>query len=176
MKKTLLIIAALLAAFTLFNMKANAQTVTGNVPLSIVLSDAFSITLGPNPGVVFTYASAADYVASQTVTKASHFSVISNKPYSINVKATAEFNTFAANTTPVSLGIVQISVDPSTAATGATYSNANLTTTSQIIAAAAAPTIGTAYNIDYTIANGAGLINKAAGTYATNIVYTITQP
>jgi len=176
MKKILLIIAALLAIITLFNLKANAQTVTGNVPLSIVVSDAFSITLGATPSVVFTYSTAADYAGSKTVAKVGHFTVVSNQSYSVTVKATAEFNVIAGNATPVSLSLVQISIDPSTPTTGATYATPALTTSSQALITSASPTIGTAYNVDYTIPTAAGLIGKADGTYATNVIYTITQP
>ncbi len=176
MKKILLIIAALLAIITLFNLKASAQTVTGNVPLSIVLSDAFSITLGPTPDVVFTYSTAADYAGSKTVAKTNHFTVVSNKPYSVTVKATAEFNTIVGNATPVSLSVVQVSIDPSTPTTGATYATPALTTASQSIITTASPTVGTAFNVNYTIPTAATLIGKADGTYATNVVYTITQP
>ena len=177
MKKILFIIAALLAIVTLFNLKASAQTVTGDAPLSIVLSDAFSITLGASPDVVFTYSQASDYAAiNKTVPKANHFTVISNKAYSVAVKATAEFNTIVGNATPVSLGVVQVSIDPSTPATGATYSTPALTTTNQALVAAASPTIGTAFNVVYTIPTAAPLIGKMAGTYLTNVVYTVTQP
>jgi len=176
MKKILLTIAPMLAIATIFNLKANAQTVTGNVPLSIVLTDAFSITLGPTPDVVFTYAQASDYAGIKTVSKTNHFSVISNKAYSVAVKATAEFNTIAGNATPVSLGVVQVSIDPTTPTTGATYSTPALTTTNQPLVTTASPTIGTAFNVVYTIPTAAPLIGKMAGTYATNVVYTVTQP
>lgn len=176
MKKILLIIAAVLAVVTLFNLKANAQTVTGNAPLSIVLSDAFSITLGASPNVDFNYTQASDYAAVKTVPKANHFTVISNKAYSVAVKATAEFNTIVGNATPVSLGVVQVSIDPSTPTTGATYGTPSLTTTNQALVTTANPTIGTAFNVIYTIPTAAPLIGKMAGTYATNVVYTVTQP
>ncbi|MBB6501508.1 hypothetical protein [Pedobacter cryoconitis] len=176
MRKNLLFILVLLTAITLFSQKTRAQSVTGNVPLSIVLSDAFSITLGATPAVVFTYATAADYAGSKTVAKVGHFTVVSNKSYSITVKATAEFNTIVGNATPVSLSVVQVSIDPSTPATGATYATPALTTTSQSLVSAASATVSTAYNVNYTIATAAGLIGKADGTYATNVIYTITQP
>ncbi|KIO78647.1 hypothetical protein TH53_02580 [Pedobacter lusitanus] len=176
MKKILLLIAALLAVITLFNLKASAQTVTANVPLSIVLADAFSITLGPTPDVVFNYSTAADYAGSKTVAKANHFTVVSNKSYSVAVKATAEFNTIVGNATPVPLSVVQVSIDPSTPTTGATYATPALTTTNQALITAASPTVATAFNVNYSIPTAAALIGKQSGTYATNVVYTITQP
>lgn len=173
MTKKLLTISALLAAATFFNNKANAQAVSGNVAVNLILSDAFSIVLGPTPDVTFTYSTAADYAASKTVAKTSHFTVVSNKPYSVAVKANAAFNTISTTTPPLSA--VNISVDPTTI-TGATYTTVALTQANQTIASAANPTIGTAYNINYAIPTAAPLLNMSAGTYTTNVVYTVTQP
>ncbi len=174
MKKKLLTITALLAALTFFNIKASAQAVSDPVTVNITLSDAFSIVLEATPTVTFTYADAAAYATSQTVLKSDHFSIISNKPYSIAVKANSVFNTILTTTPPLSA--VQISVDATTVTTGATYTTATLSTTNQTIAAAASPTIGTAYNINYAIPTGAPLLAMSAGTYTTNVVYTVTQP
>lgn len=176
MKRTLFSIAAFIAVFTLFSSKASAQSTTGNVPVSIVLSDAFSITLGPTPDVVFTYSGAPDYAGSKTVAKTNHFTVVSNKAYSVSVVATSAFTVNAANATPVPLNIVQVTVDPTTPTTGATYATAALSTTPAALATGATGTVGTAYNINYTIPSAAALIGKAAGTYATNITYSVTQP
>lgn len=173
MKKNLLTIVALLASLTFFNTKANAQAVSGTVAVNLILSDAFSIVLGPTPDVTFTYATAADYAASKTVAKTNHFTVISNKPYSVAVKANSVFNTISTTTPPLSA--VHIGVDASTI-TGATYTTATLSTTNQTIASAASPTIGTAYNINYSIPTAAPLLAMSAGTYTTNVVYTVTQP
>lgn len=173
MKKNLLVIAVLLAVLTIFNQKANAQAVSGNINLNLILSDAYSIVLGPTPDVTFTYATAADYASVKSVTKASQFTVISNKPYSVAVKANAVFNTISTTTPPLSA--VHVNVDPSTI-TGATYTNVALSLTNQTIASAATPTIGTAYTIDYTIPTAAPLLAMTAGTYTTTMVYTVTQP
>lgn len=173
MTKKILTISALLTALTFFNIKANAQAVSGTVAVNLILSDAFSITLGPTPDVTFTYATAADYAGSKTVPKASHFTVVSNKPYSVAVKANTVFNTISTTTPPLSA--VQIAVDASTI-TGATYTTAALSTTNQTIASAATPTIGTAYNINYSVPTAAPLLAMSAGTYTTNVVYTVTQP
>jgi len=173
MTKKILTFGALLAALTFANTKANAQAVSGTVAVNLILSDAFSIVLGPTPDVTFTYASAADYAGSKTVAKTNHFTVVSNKPYSVAVKANTVFNTISTTTPPLSA--VQISVDASTI-TGATYTTATLSTTNQTIASAASPTIGTAYNINYAIPTAAPLLAMSAGTYTTNVVYTVTQP
>ncbi|PTT03539.1 hypothetical protein DBR11_01980 [Pedobacter sp. HMWF019] len=173
MTKKIFMIGALLAALTFANTKANAQAVSGTVAVNLILSDAYSIVLGPTPDVTFTYATAADYSSSKNVLKSSHFTVVSNKPYSVAVKANSAFNTISTTTPPLSA--VQISVDPSTI-TGATYTTATLTQANQTIAAAASPTIGTAYNINYAIPTAAPLLAMSAGTYTTNVVYTVTQP
>lgn len=173
MTKKLLTIGALLATMAFFNTKANAQAVSGTVAVTINLSDAFSIVLGPTPDVTFDYVTAADYASSKTVAKTNHFTVISNKPYSVAVKANTVFNTISTTTPPLSA--VKISVDPSTI-TGANYVTATLSTTNQSIASAASPTIGTAYNINYAIPTAAPLLAMSAGAYTTNVVYTVTQP
>jgi len=173
MKKKLLITAALLAIFTLFNLKANAQAVSSNINLTLILSDAYSIVLGPTPDVTFTYATAADYAAAKTQTKTGQFTVISNKPYSVAVKANAAFNTISTTTPPLSA--VHVNVDPSTV-TGAAYTNVALSIANQTIASAASATIGTAYNIVYSIPTAAPLLAMSAGTYTTTMVYTVTQP
>jgi len=173
MKKKLLNIAALIALFTSFNLKANAQAVSSNINLTLILSDAYSIVLGPTPDVTFTYATAADYAAAKTQTKTGQFTVISNKPYSVAVKANAAFNTISTTTPPLSA--VHVNVDPSTV-TGAAYTNVALSLANQTIASAASPTIGTAYNIVYSIPTAAPLLAMSAGTYTTTMVYTVTQP
>lgn len=173
MTKKLFTIGALLAAITFFNIKANAQTVSGTVAVNLVLSDAFSIVLGADPDVTFTYANAADYAEAKNVSKADHFTVISNKPYSVAVKANSAFNTITTTTPPLSA--VKISVDASTI-TGADYTTRSLSETNQVIAAGADPTIGTAYTINYDIPTAAPLLAMSAGTYTTNVVYTVTQP
>lgn len=173
MKKKLLSITALIAVLSLFNLKANAQSVSGNINLSLILSDAYSIVLGTSPDVTFTYATAADYASAQSVTKASNFTVVSNKPYSVAVKANTAFSTISTTTPPLSA--VHVNVDPTTT-TGASYTNVALSVTNQTIASAANPTTGTAYTIDYTIPNAAPLLAMAAGNYTTTMVYTVTQP
>ncbi|WP_158798451.1 hypothetical protein [Pedobacter sp. L105] len=173
MKKKLLSIAALIAIFTISNFKANAQAVSSNINLTLILADAYSIVLGPTPDVSFTYSTAADYASAKTQTKTGQFTVISNKPYSVAVKANAAFNTISTTTPPLSA--VHVNVDPSTV-TGAAYTNVALSLANQTIASAASPTISTAYNIVYSIPTAAPLLAMSAGTYTTTMVYTVTQP
>lgn len=175
MKKNLLITAALLAIITFCNTRVNAQvtTVTGNVNVSLILSDAFSIVLGGSPDVSFTYATPTDYAGPKNQAIANEFTVISNKPYSVAVKANAVFNTISTTTPPLSA--VKVAVDPVTAS-GGTLTTVGLTLANQTIVAAATPTIGKAYTIDFSIPTAAPLLAMSAGTYTTTIVYTITQP
>lgn len=170
MKRNLFIFAAFLATLSLSGLKASAQDVrTANVPLTITLSDAFSITLGPTPAVAFNYGTAASYAAVQSVPKNSHFTVISNKPYSVAVSA-------SAFTPTLGLDIVKVAIDPATVApTGTTYNTVALTGGTLIAAGPA--TVGTAYNVIYSIPDASTLIGKQTATpYATNVTYTITQP
>lgn len=171
MKRNLFLFAALLAACTLFNLEANAQdNRTISVPVTITLTDAFSITLNNAPGAVaFAYGNAASYAASQSVTKTNHFTIISNKAYNVGVTA-------SAFTPALGLDIVQVNIDPATTPpAGTTYSTVPLTGGTLITAGPA--TTGTSYNVIYSIPNAATLVGKQTTTpYTTNVTYTITQP
>lgn len=173
MKKNLLITAALLTILTFINTRADAQAVTGNVNVNLVLGDAFSIVLGGTPDVTFTYATAADYASIKSQAIANEFTVISNKPYSVAVKANAVFNTISTTTPPLSA--VHVAVDPVTAS-GGTLTTAILSLTNQTIVAAATPTVGRPYTIDFSIPTAAPLLAMSAGNYTTTVVYTVTQP
>lgn len=183
MKRKLLTIAAVVAVMTLINFKANSQVVTsgptGTVVLDITLTDAFAIVFTGDQSVHFTYPNASDYGASKSVPKNAHFKVISTKPYNVSVGASA-FTSSTASSVPA-LDIVEVSVAsalPVLASPGFTSATqVPLSIAGAPLIAAATPSIGTTFNILYTIPNATTLLNKITGTvFSTNVLYTVTTP
>ncbi|WP_316779234.1 hypothetical protein [Pedobacter antarcticus] len=176
MKKMYLSSFVIAIAFTLCSINSKAQTGTsGPVALTISIEDAISITLGGTPDVLFEYHSAASFNSSPNVAKTNHFTVVSNRAYTLGVNADAPF-TPATGTSVVPLSTVQISVTAARpAVTGATTValDQNL---AQLVATAPAST-GTEFDINYNIPTSASqaLITAAATDYTTNVLYTVTQ-
>lgn len=171
MRKNLLIVFIAIAAIC-FGGHSKAQTATSApVTVNINLTDAISITLGATPTVDFVYDDAADYAASKTVTKASHFTVVSNRAYDITVAATAAF----APAGGPALSIVTVNVDPTTANGGTLVANVPLSTTATALVNGATASTGAVYNVDYTIPDAAPLLDLPAAAYSTTVTYTATQ-
>lgn len=174
MKRNLFIFAAFLASFVLLNQKASAQDVrTAVVPVTITLTDAFSITLGATPAVLFEYKLASDYAAAKTVRKDNHFTVTSTKAYNVAVTA----STFSP---ALGLDIVKVGIDPATVApAGTTYASGatSVPLSGGTLITAGAATTATTFNVIYSIPDASTLIGKATNSpYTTNVTYTITQP
>jgi len=177
MKKNLLILAAMLAVFTLSNLKASAQALpinSENVPLSIILKDAVTITLEASPAVSFEYNIPSDYIGSRLQNKPTHFTVFSNRTYTLSVKADAAFQVPTAGPS-IPLSAVNVAVKSSLPATGVTPVTVPLSTDGGDLLTPAPATLGTVYNIDYTIPSSLPLLGVTAGTYTTNVIYTVTQ-
>lgn len=158
--------------------QATAQVSTTPVTVSIDLTaPVISITLGADPEVLFTYATAEDYTTPQVVAKPGHFTVVSNQNYEVSVVAQGEFTVNAANDAPIPLNVVQVTVDPSTTGAGTTTMVPLSTTASEatLLATDAPATAGTLYNINYTISDATPLLNKFAQAYSTSVIYTATQ-
>ncbi|WP_312185097.1 hypothetical protein [Sphingobacterium sp.] len=173
MKKNLLVILFALAALC-FGQQVKAQNPSATsapVTVNINLTDAISITLGADPTVNFNYATAADYAGSKTVEKANHFTVVSNRAYDLTVAATAAF----APAGGPALNVVTVTVPAATSNGGTPVTNVPLSTTAAPLVNNSTPTTGAVYNVNYTIANPASLLNLAASTYSTTVTYTATQ-
>lgn len=171
MKKNLLIVFIAVAAIC-FGFQAKAQTATSAaVTVNINLTDAISITLGADPIVNFDYTTAADYAASKTVTKANHFTVVSNKPYDLTVTAGGAFTPAGGP----ALNIVTVTVPTATANGGTPVANVPLSTTAAPLVNGSTASTGAIYTVDYTISNPAPLLNLAGSTYSTTVTYTATQ-
>ena len=176
MKKNLLIIAAVMAVVTFANVKAKAQASpisSTAVPLSIVLGDAVSITMESTPAVEFRYTTPANYIGSRLVSKPAHFSVFSNRTYTLSVKADAAFQVPTVGPT-IPLSAVKVAVNSSDPI-GLTGSAVALSTTDATLITPAPSTLGTSFTIDYTIPTSTPLLLVTAGTYTTNVIYTVTQ-
>lgn len=179
MKRNFLIMAFIITSLTFINSKANAQVHTGNVSLDITLTDAFAIVFTGDQNVHFVYSTSDDFAGPKTIEKPSHFKVISTKPYSVSVGATA-FTSSNASAAP-SVGMVNVSVasaSPVLTSTGFTAGNqVQLSTAGSSLIASASPTIGTNFSINYTIPDATPIINKISGTvFTTGILYTVTTP
>ncbi len=167
MKKTFLY-GALLVMFLFVGFHTQAQT--ANVTVNIDLStDVISINLGADPEVNFVYATAADYANSKTVSKTSHFTVVSNTNYDITVAADNEFD----GTDNIPLGVIDINVDPTTA-NGGELNAVNLSLSPTLLVGSATPSTGAIYNVNYTIADASPLVGLAPEVYTTTITYTAT--
>lgn len=176
MKRNLLITAVILAALTLFNVKANAQiSPTSPVVATIKIADLYAITL-TDLAVEFDYESQAAFSATQAVTKASHITVFSNRKYKIDVHASDDFKIGSSTTNVISAGVLQVSVaTPASAPSGTTYTSRFLTATDQNLVNLAPAALAAAYDIKYAIPDVTGVLGKPAGTYTTTIIYTLTQ-
>lgn len=178
MKKLIISSIALLVTLTFCSLESKAQGETatsGNVALTISIQDAISITLGTSSSVRFEYYTPESFNASPTQTQANHFTVVSNRAYSVGVNATGPFVP-AVGATTIPLSTVQISVDNAVPAIPASSSVALSETLTTFVATAPATT-GTVFGIDYTIplAASQALITANATDYTTNVVYTVTQ-
>lgn len=174
MKKNLLIVFIAVAAICFgFQAKAQVKPTATSLPVTvnINLTDAISITLGAAPTVNFDYLIASDYAGSKTVEKASHFTVISNKPYDLTVAATGAFTPAGGP----ALNIVTVTVPPATANGGTPVANVPLSTTPAALVNNSTASTGAVYTVDYTISNPASLLNLAGSTYSTTVTYTATQ-
>lgn len=178
MKKNLIFTLFALAAICLGHQaKAQVSASTNPVTVNIDLqASVISIALDASPTVNFVYATAAEYAAPKSVTKASHLTVISNKPYDISVQANGLFTSSnTSNTTDLpALGVVNVSVDPTTA-NGGTLSTVTLSQTDQPLVEEADPTTTAVYNVVYTIPTATTLVALPKEVYTTTVTYTATQ-
>ncbi|NQD72491.1 hypothetical protein HP439_17320 [Sphingobacterium shayense] len=173
MKRNLLIALFTFAAVCFGQIAyAQVEATTSDVTVNINLTDAISITLGPDPIVDFNYVDADDYSQEQIVNKPNHFTVISNQEYNLSVQATTEFTP-----TGPALDIVTVSVDPAsvTANGGTAIENVPLNLSPEPLLNTANPSTSAVYQINYEIADPTPLLGLAAGTYTATVTYTATQ-
>ena len=167
----LLALSALLLSFS--TVQSVAQTTSSATPtLSAVLTDVISLTASVS-SVQIKFQTASDYNTGVTQTATNQLSVTSNKPYTLQVRASGDLSNGQA--TPITIPISSVGVTANWAG-GATGTVPSITTTAQTILGTAAATqaqnISTTYSV--TSANAVNFL-KPAGTYTTTLTYTATQ-
>jgi hypothetical protein len=170
------IVCGMLVSLVLGNHKAAAQTtqtvtVSSNVPQVLSLSvDTNSVSI---PFLTSDYNSVTG-AATKTATAANTVSVVSNKSWTVSVKA----NTAAFSFTP-SLG----DADPSKPAGNLSYKLSSggsytvLTTSNAAVKTGSkggSATSGNSFSVDYQLTSN--LSQDPPGTYSLAVVYTLTAP
>lgn len=176
MKIRSLITGTLIFTGVLVAGQVMAQTdQTAPVTVTIDLTaPVLSIDLGASPNVSFVYATPEDYTTPQVEPKVGHFTVVSNQVYDVTVAAQEAFTVVPENDSPIPLSVVQVSVDPSTTG-GGTPAVVPLSQTAGTLVTDGPATLGTTYNVNYTIPDATSLINKQPEAYSTTVIYTATQ-
>lgn len=165
--KQLSLIATLLLMkqLTFAQVESNAVTLTVDLTASVL-----SLSLGASPDVEFKYTTAADYTATKTVSKTAHLSVVSNRNYSIAVKATA----FTATSGTLPLSTVSVTVDPLTL-NGGTATPVSLSTTNATLLTGGTPSNSAVFNISYAISSPSSLLTLPRELYTSSVTYTATH-
>lgn len=179
--KNKLTLAILFLVAICIGQQAKAQTpiadVTATDPVTVnidLTTPVLSIKLGADPTVNFKYTTADEYTKDKEEKKTGHFTVISNTPYDIAVKALGEFTSTSSGNLPLSL--VTVNIDAATANGGTlTGPQALVINSEQTLATEASPSIGAVYNVNYSIPDASTLITLANEIYTTTVIYTVTQ-
>jgi hypothetical protein len=176
MKKNLLLIVAFVAVLTFVNTRAGAQTVsTGTVTATIKIADVYAIVVN-DAAVQIDYLQQSDFVDNRTAVKANQITVFSNRKYKIDVKATENFRVGSATTNVINQNVMQVSVTaPASPPGSATYTTQFLGATNANIINNAPAALAQQYSMTYTIPTVASILGTPAGTYTTDITYTLTQ-
>jgi len=176
MKKNLFLVLFTIAAICV-GQKAQAQVApqTNTANLSINLDDALSFVLADQT-VTFTYPDADAYATSQQVTKLGHLTIVSNRKYDINVKASALAPSTGTISSPTDGVAALASVKVSVLGTpNGTVAEVPLSVAGSNLVTNATATTTSAYDIKYEIASADALVKLPAETYSSVITYTVTQ-
>ena len=182
MKKVIILSAAILG----FNMAANAQaTSSANQNVALSLSNAIAITFvstgtATGSAVTIPFATVTDYTNGVT-SSAQQLKVQSNKLFNVTVNANAANFTYSGSTTPSPTmpvsGVLAAQVTANgtggTVATAFNSAYGGLTSTAQSLISSCANGGNQTFSIQYQATPG---FAYPAGTYTTNVVYTVTQP
>lgn len=165
MKKNFKLAFVVLAAIC-FGQQAKAQA---TATVNITLTDAMSITLNTST-VDIAYTTAAHYAGEHKKSMPGHFTVVSNKPYDVNVKINGNFSPI------LDLGELDLTVAVTSAApAGSTQTPAVLEEvgTNKLLIDAAPASIGALYDVDYIIPRATELLNKT-GPFSSTVTYTVS--
>jgi hypothetical protein len=182
MKKIIILSAAVLSC----NMAANAQaTSSANQNVALSLSNAIAITFvssGTSTGtaVSIPFTTVADYTNGVS-SSAQQLKVQSNKVFNVTVNANAANFTYSGTTTPAPTmpvsGVLaaEVTVNGTGGTVASAFNNtyASLTSTAQSLIATCANGGNQTFSVQYQATPG---FAYPAGTYTTNVVYTVTQP
>lgn len=141
-----------------------ASTATVNVPR------LFEANI-PATGVNLNFSTPAHYTSGVTVASPAPITISSTIPYNVTVRASSDF-TLNATTIPAGVMIIE-------GASGQTgVSSITLSTTAQTLISSSAPVLDRTVNLQYRIPSTqtSNLLNKAAGQYAADVLFTITAP
>jgi len=182
MKKIIILSAAVLG----LNMGAHAQaTSSANQNVALSLANAIAITFvstGTATGTAVTipFATVSDYTNGVT-SSAQQLKVQSNKIFNVTVNANAANFTYSGATTPSPTmpvsGVLAAQVTANgtggTIATAFNSAYGGLTSTAQSMISTCANGGNQTFSVQYQATPG---FAYPAGTYTTNVVYTVTQP
>lgn len=165
-----------MAVFTLSNFKASAQTTsTGTVTATIKIADVYAIIVN-TAAVEIDYLQQSDFVDNRTAVVANQITVFSNRKYKIDVKAANAFRIGTATTNVIPSNVMEVAVTtPAAAPTGTTYTQRFLTASNLTLIDSAPAALAQNYSLTYTIPSVATILGTPAGTYTTDITYTLTQ-
>ena len=179
MKKQIAIAALTFGAVLFGTNKVQAQNTTATTTVNITLNDVISIDAGSTAignTVDFNYATAADYNADQTVSKANSLKVTSTKNFSVNVKAGGAGFVNGTNLIPVN--VLTIKAAAASGTMGGTKAAVVLSETDQALVTNAPLGSALTLNLDYTIpaakSSSSDILGKPAGTYTQTVTYTAT--
>jgi hypothetical protein len=125
----------------------------------------------PSTGINLNFSNPTHYRDGVTASMPSPITLSSTIPYNVTVRAASNF-TLNGNTIPAGVMIVE-------GASGQTGVNSlTLSTTAQNLISSSAPVIDRAVNLQYRIPSTqtSNLLNKTAGQYAADVIFTITAP
>lgn len=147
---------------------AQAQS-SQNVTLTVTLVDVLALTVN-NATATLSFNNAEAYHTGVSDSKAGQLVITSNKPYDLKVKALADLSNGSA-TIPVSNITVQID---GTDNIGTTTARA-LDTNEQVLASNAPAAILKSVGLKYTTAADSQAFLKAASSYTSTLVYSISS-
>lgn len=171
MKKNFKLAFVVLAAIC-FGQQVKAQT-TGEATINIDLTkDIISLKMEASPVVNFVYESEEDYKTLQTQPKPGHFTVFSNKSYTIAVNANDEFSSAGVTEHPA-LSVIAVAVTNPAGHSPVTA----LTLDPQTLVNSSPATIGQSFDVNYSISeeNSKTLVSLPQKIYTTTVTYTATQ-
>lgn len=150
---------------------ANAQSNNKTATLNVVITDQIEVRMNTNL-VSLNFTSAADYRSGVSTSPTDQFTVTSNKPYNLAVKAAGDL--IGVSNSSKSIPVGNINVEVTTAGVG-TKTAQDLSTNDKPLAAKAPAAINQAFSLTYKTPVGGEAFLVPADTYSTTLTFTATQ-